>query len=108
MAMSVFERVREIGILRAVGWPAWRIGLLVVSEAVALCLAALALGLGVGLLAAEAFTRRASLGSLVQPRFTAGVFAWGLAFALGVALVGAAYPTWRATRLSPVAALRRE
>jgi putative ABC transport system permease protein len=108
MAMSVFERVREIGILRAVGWPAWRIGLLVVSEAVTLCLAALGVGLGVGFLAAEAFTDRASLGSLVQPRFTAGVFAWGLAFALGVALIGAAYPTWRATRLRPVAALRRE
>jgi ABC-type antimicrobial peptide transport system permease subunit len=36
------------------------------------------------------------------------VFAWGLAFALGVALVGALYPAWRAVRLTPIDALRRE
>src|SRR4029079_13298874 len=34
MAMSVFERTREIGILRAVGWPGRRIALLIFSEAV--------------------------------------------------------------------------
>src|ERR671937_1515878 len=33
MAMAVFERVREIGILRAVGWPDRRIAALIVSEA---------------------------------------------------------------------------
>jgi putative ABC transport system permease protein len=108
MAMSVFERVHEIGILRAVGWPAWRIAFLVVSEALGICLFALGAGLGVGLLAAELFTRGGALSSLVEPRFTAGVFSWGLAFALGVAVLGAIYPTWRATRLTPVEALRHE
>ena len=46
MAMSVFERIREIGILRAVGWPSWRIAALIVSEAIGISLVALAIGLG--------------------------------------------------------------
>ena len=108
MAMSVFERVREIGILRAVGWPGRRIGALIVSEALGISIVALALGLGLGVLAARLFTAETGLSSLVSPDFTAGVFGWGLAFALGVGIVGAVYPTWRALRLRPIEALRRE
>ena len=107
MAMSVFERVAEIGILRAVGWRTWRIAMLIVSEAIGICMLALGIGLGLGILAAQEFSAHTSTSGLVQPDFTAGVFAWGLAFALGVALLGAAYPTWRAVRLTPIAALRR-
>jgi putative ABC transport system permease protein len=108
MAMSVFERVREIGILRAVGWPARRVAALVVSEALTICLLALAAGLALGYAAAELFTAGDTSGALIEPDFTAGVFAWGLAFALGVGVLGAVYPTVRATRLSPIEALRRE
>ena len=108
MAMSVFERVREIGILRAVGWSTSRIALLVVSEALAICALALAVGLALGYAAAELFASGAGATSLLTPEFTPGVFAWGLAFALGVGVFGAVYPTWRATRLTPIEALRRE
>lgn len=108
MAMSVFERVHEIGIMRAVGWRRRRIAALIVSEAIGIALVALGLGLGVGYLAANVLTTHTGLSSLVSPRFTAAVFAWGLAFALGVGIVAAIYPAWRALRLSPIDALRRE
>jgi putative ABC transport system permease protein len=108
MAMSVFERVHEIGIMRAVGWPGRRIAALILSEAIGIGLIALAVGLAAGYGAAELFVRRGNLSQLATPDFTAGVFLWGLAFALGVAVIGALYPAWRAVRLTPIAALRRE
>lgn len=108
MAMSVIERIQEIGIMRAVGWRKRRIALLILSEAVGIGLLALGLGLALGYLAAEVFTERSGLSTLAEPEFTGGVFAWGLAFALGVAVIGALYPAWRAIRLTPIEALRRE
>ena len=108
MAMSVYERTREIGILRAVGWSGARVGALIVSEALGICLLALGVGFGLGVLAAQLFVGRTALSGLIAPSYGAGTFAWGLAFALAVGLVGALYPAWRAVRLAPVAALRHE
>ncbi len=108
MAMSVFERIGEIGLLRAVGWKTTRIGALIVSEAIAISLLAAAVGLALGVLASEVFVRHSALSSLVRPHYGASVWAWGLAFALGVGLIGAIYPTARAVRLTPIAALRHE
>lgn len=106
MAMSVFERFREIGVLRAIGWRGRSIALLILGETVAIGLMALAAGLALGYAGAEAFTSGSRLSSLASADFTAGVFAWGLAFALGVAVFGAIYPTWIALRLRPIEALR--
>ena len=108
MAMSVFERVAEIGLLRAVGWRSRRIASLIVSEAIGICLIAAALGLALGVVASEVFVRHSALSSLVRPHYGASVWAWGLAFALGVGLIGAIYPTLRAVRLTPIEALRHE
>lgn len=108
MAMSVFERTREIGILRAVGWSVIRVGSMILSEAVGICLIALGVGCGLGVLAAQVFVERSQLSGLISPHYTAGTFLWGLAFALGVGVFGALYPTWRAIRLVPIEALRHE
>jgi len=108
MAMSVYERTREIGILRAVGWPSRRVAGMILAETVAICLLALAVGCGLGVLAAGLFVSRSTLADLISPVYGAGTFAWGLAFALGVGVAGALYPAWRAVRLTPVEALRHE
>jgi putative ABC transport system permease protein len=108
MAMSVFERTREIGILRAVGWSPRRVGSMIVSEALCICLLALGVGCALGVLAAQLFIGRSTLSGFIAPAYSASTFAWGLAFALGVGVIGALYPTWRAVRLVPVDALRHE
>ena len=77
MAMSVFERTREIGILRAVGWSPVRIGVMILSEAVGICLLALGVGCGLGVLAARVFVSHSQLSGLISPTYTASTFAWG-------------------------------
>jgi putative ABC transport system permease protein len=108
MAMSVMERSQEIGVLRAVGWPARRVAEVILGEAVAICMMALGIGLLLGWIAAQVLVARGALSDLVSPVFGPSVFAWGLAFSLGVGLLGAIYPVMRAVRLNPIEALRRE
>ena len=108
MAMSVFERTREIGILRAVGWSPARVGSMILCETLCICLLALGVGCALGVVAAELFVRHSTLSGFITPGYTVSTFAWGLAYALAVGLVGALYPTWRAVRLAPVEALRHE
>jgi putative ABC transport system permease protein len=108
MAMSVMERSQEIGVLRAVGWPNRRVAGMIASEAVAICLLALGIGLLLGWVAAQFLVAQGALSQLVTPQFGLDVFAWGLAFSLGVGMLGAAYPVWRAVRVNPIEALRRE
>jgi len=108
MAMSVFERTREIGVLRAVGWSVVRVGVMILSETMGICLLALGVGCALGVLAADVFVGHSTLSGLIAPTYNASTFAWGLAFALGVGVIGALYPTWRAVSLTPIEALRHE
>jgi putative ABC transport system permease protein len=108
MIMSVFERTREIGVLRAVGWKASRIVRMVLFESVALCVVAAGFGVLLGLLATRAILLVPAVSSFLTPSYSASVFVRALAVSLAVALVGALYPAFRAVRLSPMEALRYE
>ena len=108
MIMSVFDRTREIGILRAVGWRGSRIVKMVLFESLALCVVAAALGTLLGILATRAILLVPAVSTFLAPAYSSPVFVRALAVGVVVAVVGALYPAVRAVRLSPMEALRHE
>src|SRR3990172_9871419 len=108
MVMSVFERTREIGILRAVGWSGRRILRLIITESLILCVLAAFLGSALGVLATRAILLIDVIRNVLEPQYSTDVFLRALVVAVVVALAGAAYPAFRAVRLTPMEALRYE
>ena len=108
MIMSVFERTRELGILRAVGWRGSRILRMIVLESLLLCVAAAGIGIALGVLLTRAVLLLPAVSALLEPAYSSDVFARALLVGVAVALVGALYPAIRAVRLSPMEALRHE
>lgn len=108
MGMAVFERTREIGVFRAVGWSGRRILRMILTESLLLCAVATVFGIAFGIFASEAVVRMTSVGRLFEPAYELPTFLQAVAVAVGVALVGAAYPSYRAVRLTPMEALRHE
>ncbi len=108
MLMSVIERIREISILRAIGWRRGRIVRMIMSE----CFFISLVGAVIGSVIAVVFTKWLATLPAVSG-FVRGDVAWdvlqiGLALAMGVALVGGAYPAYQASRLQPAEGLSHE
>jgi putative ABC transport system permease protein len=106
--MSVFERTREFGVLRAVGWTRARVLGLVMGEAVLISLAGAAAGLAMGYVAIELIQRVPEVVGVLQPDYPTGIFGRALGIAIGMAFIGAFYPAVRAALLKPMDALRHE
>jgi ABC-type lipoprotein release transport system permease subunit len=120
LLMSVFERIREMGILSALGMKGRHLTQMLMLEAACLGLAGIALGLIIGLGGVAYITyigipigdlaasggNAVVLGTTIYGRFVPGTFA-GLALAtLLIILLSALYPAWYASRLEPAEALR--
>jgi putative ABC transport system permease protein len=106
--MSVFERTREIGVLRAIGWKRRRIMGMILCEALLLALLATIVGTILGLFVVW-LTMQTNLGkSWLDITWEIGIFTQAIIVALCVVMLGAAYPAYRASRFSPIEALRYE
>jgi putative ABC transport system permease protein len=109
LAMTVGERTRELGLLRAAGTTSRQVLGIVLRQALALGVVGSLVGVAFGILLAIAIigflasTRAVLVGGVALP--FAGLL---LAFAVGllVTLAGAVVPALRAARLSPLDALR--
>jgi putative ABC transport system permease protein len=126
MIVSLMERTREIGILKALGMKSRTVLLVFLCESVIIGLigavigiasgwglanvVALIFGGGGGLRAGIQNGNQAatSNGMTITPVLTPTVFLGALGFGIGVSVVFALYPAWRASKLKPVEALRYE
>lgn len=108
MVMSIFERTREIGVLRAVGWSKRRVMHMILLESLLLCLLAAVLGALFGVGVSRLVTLIPAVGNFIAPSYPVSVFVRAAVVGLVVGFVGAIYPALRATRLRPMEALRYE
>jgi putative ABC transport system permease protein len=111
--MSVFERTKEIGVMRATGASQAHIFGLVWLETLMLSLLGGIGGLGLALIGSrllESLVKRflplAPKGSVIA--LEPGSFLLIMAFVLGIAVVAGFYPALRAARAKPIEALRSE
>ena len=107
MMMSIYERTREIGIIKVLGCRMDNIAELFLTEAAFIGLIGGALGLGIsyGLAAIiNKFIGSSGFNALIPLWLALGA----LMFSIAVALVSGLYPAIRAMRLSPLTAIRNE
>ena len=113
MLMAVYERIREIGTMLAVGTRRWQIRLLFVWEAAFMALASAFAGSMLGALVVRLIFRNGWTHAFGPNEAVTYYPAVGVGFLLTVvvlavlgALLAALYPAWKGSRLRPVEALR--
>jgi putative ABC transport system permease protein len=106
MIMSVIERRKEIGVMKAIGGTKFFIIKQILTESAMLSGLGGAMGIGLGFLgtfAMNIFTR-----GVIQTQVTPQLAAYAFSFAVSLGLAGGLYPAWQAAKLDPVEALRYE
>jgi len=106
MMTSVMERTREIGILRAIGWPRRRVVTMIMLEsgvmAVVASLLGVTLAMGLTALLGQAEAARGVLRPVISPT----IMGQGFLLAMVIGLLGAWLPAWRAAKMLPTEAFR--
>ena len=116
MIVSLIERTREIGILKALGTKSRTVLGIFLCESVIIGLigavVGIALGWGLAIGISAVFSGGGMFGGggsfSITPILTPEVFVLAFVFGIGVSVVFALYPAWRASKLKPVEALRYE
>ncbi len=107
MLMSTMERIVEFGVMRANGWTRRNIVGLVTFESALVGLLSGLLGsimAFLGVLVLNHFLTRYEL----QLELTTGLVLISIATAIAIATVAGLYPAWRASRMTPMDAIRNE
>ena len=125
MIVSLMERTREIGILKALGMKSRTVLMVFLGESVIIGLLGAVIGIGSGWVLANVVAMvfrgggmfvggnqdavgAGAGGMTITPLLTPTVLLGALAFGVGISVIFALYPAWRASKLKPVEALRYE
>ena len=119
LLMSVYERIREFGVLRSLGLNSRRLVALVLLESVLLTLAGTVAGLaagvalvgwlghsGIDLSSFATALESYGVGAIMYPQIEIGDLLWPVGLAIATALLAATWPAIKAARLRPAEALR--
>jgi putative ABC transport system permease protein len=107
LALAVFERTRELGMLRAVGMTRWQARTMIASESVITALIGAAIGLPLGIFLAALVTRALDQYEVRYAIPLVSLIVFALVAVL-VGLVAAIMPAQRAARLNVLQALQYE
>jgi putative ABC transport system permease protein len=102
MLMSVMERYREFGILRAVGWTRDNLMRLIFYESFFIGIIGSVVGCVLGYSATMAMGAMMGL----KPAATPGLMATAFILGILLSIIGGLYPAYRASRLDPIEAIR--
>lgn len=108
MIMTVTERVRDIGILRALGWRRGRVMRMILGEALLLSLLGACVGVPAALGLVWGVAQLPQASSFVSGQVAPVIMLQGLGLAILVGLLGGVLPAYRAASLPPTEALRHE
>jgi len=113
MIMAVFERIREIGTIAAIGMPPARILSLFLAEGLMLGVAGSVAGIVLSLAAIfginvwrPTFNFGQQQGLVMAPTIAAGDVFTIAALVILVAAIASLQPAWKASRMDPITALR--
>ncbi len=110
MLMSVLERRREIGIMKAVGATKYDIMKIFIVEAIILSLIGGVIGVVLGAVGARIVIYIISelKGTSISVMVTPSVVLFGIATAVLIGVISGIYPAWKAAKVDPVKVLRDE
>lgn len=108
MVMSVYERIKEIGVLRAIGWRKSRVVAMVLLESLVLSIGGAVVGIICAVLLIRFLGSYPLTANLVQGKIAPHVLLQGFLIALFVGVGGAAYPAWWSANLVPREALLKK
>jgi ABC-type antimicrobial peptide transport system permease subunit len=108
MLMSVLERTREVGLLRALGWRRRHVLAMILRESLILGLLGGLLGILIGLGLGQLVGLLPGLYGGMSMLYGPWLFVQALVVAVVAGAAGGLYPAWRAARMRPIEALRYE
>ena len=107
MLTSVYERTRELGVLKAVGWSDGKILLMIIGESIVITIVAGIIGSIAGIIGVELIVL-SNIMPLLTPIYTVNIFVQAFSIAIFVGIIGGIYPALKAVKLPPTEALRYE
>ncbi|SDA70520.1 ABC transporter permease [Methanobrevibacter millerae] len=107
MVMTVYERTKEIGVLKSIGWKSKKILMMILGETLVLTTLSGIVGSILGISIAEIGVKligREGFSLVYTPKTF--ILAFGITIIVGI--IGGVYPAYKASKLAPTEALRYE